>query len=59
MPLTATEKAERQLIQMIILYGEREVGNVETENGTVSMNVIEYINYENKFRRSEFFQPYI
>lgn len=57
MPLTATEKAERQLIQMIILYGEREVGNVETENGTVSMNVIEYINYETNLDGLSFSNP--
>ena len=57
MPLTATEKAERQLIQMIILYGEREVGNVETENGTVSMNIIEYINYETNLDGLSFSNP--
>ena len=55
--MTATEKAERQLIQMIILYGEREVGNVETENGTVSMNIIEYINYETNLDGLSFSNP--
>lgn len=53
----ATEKAERMLAQMIVLYGECEVGDVETDDGTVNMNTAEYIDYETSLDGLVFSNP--
>ena len=55
--VSPTEKAERLLIQMIILYGKHYVGEVETTNGTTEMNVIDYIDYEISIDRLYFSNP--
>lgn len=56
-PSSQTEKFETILVKLMLLYGNLEVGKAETDNGEVTMNVIDFIKYNLDLDGLEFSKP--
>lgn len=56
-PASQTEKFETILVKLMLLYGNLEVGKAETDNGEVTMNVIDFIKYNLDLDGLEFSKP--